>query len=85
MEFTNFMETLEHFDNMLDCLAIVSKALSSDVINDLYKLDQVSFMSFLCVIIDTYAVKNNKDSKEIVTTMRDVVVDVNDTLGKMKV
>jgi hypothetical protein len=79
------MEFLEDFDNMLDSLAIVSKVLDSDVINDIYKLDEISFMSFLCTVIDTYAVKNNKDSKEIITTMRDVVVDVNDTFGKMKV
>jgi phage-related tail protein len=79
------MEFLEDFDNMLDSIAIVSKVLDSDELNDIYKLDEISFMSFLCTVIDTYTVKNNKDSKEIITIMKDVVVDVNDTFGKMKV
>lgn len=60
--------------------------------NDAYELvdkvadfDDVGMLSIICMLIDTYSAKYNKDPKKIADLIRDQVHEVNDTLGRYEI
>ena len=68
---------------MKDILSNMNDAY--ELVNQVADFDDVGMLSIICMLIDTYSAKYNKDPKKIADLIRDQVHEVNDTLGRYEI